>query len=401
MKMRKIILSLFLFCVSYFSFSQTEYVNQVLLLNEGCYDYYDNIILEPVTVGSYDPETNLYNTIIEIPNVRFASDLIIDGSFFYVAADNKILKYDLDTYELLNSVDQPGVRKLVVYEDLLFASKGEYDLTTFGPVIFDSYLEVYLKDNLDYFSSFSTENGPEWSTESLLITDDKLYIVINNAYEWGNYKGILGVIDLATMDYAEIELGENAKNPINMMYRDNHIYTVNNKNWDGSSVSIINVNSSAIQTIDLSDVSAGCGVSIIRDNKLNYQKSSETELNILDLETLEQSGVEENLEYNYYGIASNPLSGYLYAAIANFTSSSGVMVYDENNNQVNSFFADVATSKIVFDVRNENSSVLGENLDQKTALEVFDVLGRSVYQHNTISIHMFEDGTYNKKFIIK
>ena len=401
MKMRKIILSLFLFFVSYFSFSQNDYVNQVLLLNEGCYNYYDNIILEPVTVGSYDPETNLYNTIIEIPNVRFASDLIIDGNSFYVAADNKILKYDLDTYELLSSVDQTGVRKLIIYEGFLFASRGEYDSTTFGPVIFDSYLEVYLKDNLDYFTSFSTENGPQWSTESLLITDNKLYVAINNAYEWGNYKGIVGVIELSTMDYSEIELGENAKNPINMMYRDNYIYTVNNKNWDGSSVSIINVNSSDIQTIDLSDVSAGCGVSIIRDNKLNYQKSSETELNILDLETLEQSGVEANLEYNYYAIVENPLNGYLYAAIANFTSNSGVMVYDESNNQVNSFFADVATSKIVFDIRSENFSVLPESADNKELLGVFDPLGRSVYQHNTISIHMFEDGTYNKKFIIK
>ncbi|MAZ58111.1 MAG: hypothetical protein CMP56_01700 [Flavobacteriales bacterium] len=371
------------------------------MLNEGCYDYYENEMLEPVTVGSYNPETNLYNTIIEIPNVRFASDLIIDGDFFYVAADNKILKYDLDTYELLNSVDQEGVRKLVIYENLLFASRGEYNSATFGPVIFDSYLEVYLKDNLNYYSSFSIENGPQWSTESLLITDNKLYVAVNNAYEWGNYKGIVGVIDLSTMAYTEIELGENGKNPINMMYRDNNIYTVNNKNWDGSSISIINVNSSDIQTMDLSDVSAGCGVSIIRDNKLNYQKSNETELNILDLETLEPSGVEENLEYNYYGIASNPLNGYLYAAIANFTSNSGVVIYDENNNQVNSFFADVATSKIVFDVRNENVSISPENLDNKTVLNVFDVLGRSVDQENPISIEILEDGACNKKMIIK
>ena len=397
----KNILYFYILFFSYFSFSQSEYVHQVLLLNEGCYDYYENQVLEPVTVGSYNPETNLYNTIIEIPNVRFASDLIIDGNFFYVAADNKILKYDLDTYELLNSVDQTGVRKIIIHEDLLFASKGEYDSATFGPVIFDSYLEVYSKDNLDYFSSFSIDNGPQWSTESLLITDNKLYIAINNAYEWGNYKGIVGVIDLETMNYSEIDLGEDAKNPINMMYRDSHIYTVNNKNWDGSSISVINVNSSDVQTIDLSDVSAGCGVSIIRDNKLNYQKSNETELNILDLETFESSGVEENLEYNYYGIASNPLNGYLYAAIANFTSNSGVIIYDESNSQINSFFADVATSKIVFDIRSENVSILPENLDKNKVLNVFDVLGRSVHQKESISIEILGDGNYNKKMIIK
>ena len=283
----------------------------------------------------------------------------------------------------------------------MFASRGEYDSATFGSVIFDSYLEVYLKDNLNYYSSFSIDNGPQWSTESLLITDDKLYVAVNNAYEWGNYKGIVGVIDLSTMAYTEIELGENGKNPINMMYRDNNIYTVNNKNWDGSSISIINVNSSDIQTMDLSDVSAGCGVSIIRDNKLNYQKSNETELNILDLETLEQSGVEENLEYNYYGIASNPLNGYLYAAIANFTSNSGVVIYDENNNQVNSFFADVATSKIVFDIRTSNISSIIEKDDSNDIVKTIDLLGRSVNSNYPISIDLLTDGTSIKKFIIK
>ena len=113
--MKKIFLILSICCL-HLSFAQTNYVHQVLLLNEGCYDYDIEEILEPVTIGSYDPETNLYNTIIEIPNVRFASDLIIDGNYFYVAADNKILKYDLDTYALLNSVDLIVVRKLIIYE---------------------------------------------------------------------------------------------------------------------------------------------------------------------------------------------------------------------------------------------------------------------------------------------
>ena len=180
------------------------------------------------------------------------------------------------------------------------------------------------------------------------------------------------MIDLDNMTYSEIDLGENAKNAINMMYRDDKIYTLNNKNWDGSSVSIIDVTSLSSQTIVLSNVSAGCGVSIIRDQKLNYQKSSDTEVFIFSLETLSEVGVENNLDYNYYAIASNPLNGDLYAAIANFTSNSGVMVYDDDNNQINSFFADVATSKIVFDIRINNFSSLklvGPNLSLKQLVD--------------------------------
>jgi len=383
-------------------FSQNNYLHQVLLLNEGCYDYYNEEILDPPTIGIYNAETNTYNTEIEIANSRFASDLIVDDGFFYVAADNKILKYNLDTYELINSIEYSGVRKLTIYEEFLFVSRGDYDLETYSPIIFDSYLDVYSKEDLSLFYSFETSNdGPQWSTESLLTLDDKLYVAINNAYEYGNYKGIIGVVNISNMDYSELDLGSEGKNPINMMYRNNNIYTVNNKNWDGSSVSIVNVSSLIVETITLSDVSAGCGVSIIRDDKLNYQKSSDTEMYILNLETLEQEGSVNNLENNYYAVASNPLNNYLYAAIANFTSNSGVLIFDENNNQVNSFFADVATSKIVFDIRNETSSNLIEEKNSHEIISVSDILGRSVNNKTSIVIESLQNGDYNKKLIIK
>ena len=37
----------------------------------------------------YNSETNSYNTVIEINEARFASDLIINDEYFYVAADNR------------------------------------------------------------------------------------------------------------------------------------------------------------------------------------------------------------------------------------------------------------------------------------------------------------------------
>ena len=41
--------------------------------------------------------------------------------------------------------------------------------------------------DLNYQSGFEAEtNGPQWSTENLLINENKLYVLINNAYEWGN-----------------------------------------------------------------------------------------------------------------------------------------------------------------------------------------------------------------------
>ena len=72
-----------------------NYIEQVLILNEGYFDYYDTQeIIEPVTIGSYDIDSNNYTEVAIIDGARFASDLIINGNNFYVAADNKILKFD-------------------------------------------------------------------------------------------------------------------------------------------------------------------------------------------------------------------------------------------------------------------------------------------------------------------
>ena len=82
-KMKKILL-LGLFLTLNNVLSQ-NYIEQVLILNEGYFDYYDTQeIIEPVTIGSYDIETNNYTEIATIEGARFASDLIIDDNNFFI-----------------------------------------------------------------------------------------------------------------------------------------------------------------------------------------------------------------------------------------------------------------------------------------------------------------------------
>jgi len=386
------------------SFSQNEYVHQVLILNEGYLDFATDEIIEPVTVGVYSISSSdpSYSEVIEISGAKFASDLIIDGDYFYVAADDRILKYHLDTYDLITSQEVSGARKLAINDDYLFVSKGDYDGATFGPVIFDSYLDVFDLD-LNYQFGFPSEtNGPQWSTESILINEDKLYVLINNAYEWGNYQGIIGQVDLNTLNYeAEIDLGDDGKNPINLMFKDDKLYTLNNKNWDGSSISVVDVNNSDdIQTLNLSDVSAGCGVSIIRDQKLNYQKTGDLEMGIVDLETLTQTGVEDNLNMNFYSIAEDPITGNLFAATSDFVTNSQVYIYDSNNTEIVSFTSGVTTNKIVFDVRATSISIDESLVHQSDIIKRIDFLGRDIVDENFM-INIYDDGTIDKKYILK
>ena len=146
--MRKLILLLPMLFLQLIYIQAQEYVHQVLVLNEGYFDYTTQQIIEPVTIGSYDPINKIYTEVAVIDSARFASDMIIDDGYFYVTADNKILKYDLNNYVLLEEVTVQGARNLAISGDNLFVTRGEYMVT------FDSYLQVYDKDDLSFVTAY-------------------------------------------------------------------------------------------------------------------------------------------------------------------------------------------------------------------------------------------------------
>lgn len=323
-----------------------SYLHQVLILNEGYYDYSSSTIVTPVTVGSYNPATQMYQEVSTINNMRFASDLIIDGNFYYIAADAKILKYNLNTHALLNEVACPGVRNLAVSQGKLIATRGEY-LTTY-----DSYLHVYDASTLQLIQALDTVVGPKWASQNIAILGDKAYIAVNNGYEWGNEKGIVGALDLNSLSYGnEIDLGPNGKNPDNLMVYNGKLYTVNNKDWSGSSVSEISLVSGVANTVNLANAGTGCGTSALRDDKLMYQISMETTLNAFDMSVMNTVGPIAGHQVNYYELAQEPVSGNFYCTETDFFSYGTVHVFDGTNTELSQFSVSTSPGTVVFDVR--------------------------------------------------
>ena len=74
--MKKTIYFLFALSTS-ISIQAQEYVHQVLVLNEGYFDYTNNQIIEPASIGSYDPASDVYSNVLELEGMRFGSDMII------------------------------------------------------------------------------------------------------------------------------------------------------------------------------------------------------------------------------------------------------------------------------------------------------------------------------------
>jgi hypothetical protein len=327
-----------------------NYVHQAIIVNEGYYDFTNSQIVEPVTIGSYDPSTQSYSTVNTLNGMRFASDAIIVGDVYYVAADQKIFKFDLNTHAQLTAVDCPGVRNLAFADNKIIATRGEYLIT------FDSYLHVYNASDLSLIHAFSTTEGPQWATQNLVVDGSTVYVAVNNAYEFGNEKGLIGKLDLNTMTYGnEIDLGVDGKNPDNMVIDGGYIYTVNNKDWSGSSVSKVALDGSLTSTVNIATASTGCGTSALRDGKIVYQISMETTLNEFDVAVMNNVGPVSGFNLNYYELAQDPVDGYLYTSETDYSSYGNVYIYGNTNTVLHNFAAGVSPGTIVFDVRSLSS----------------------------------------------
>ena len=69
-------------------------------------------------------------------------------------------------------------------------------ITRVNAVKLKSYIQVYDKTTLNFIYELDTLNGPEFSAEGIVVLNDTAYVAVNNSFEWGNYKGLLGIIDL-------------------------------------------------------------------------------------------------------------------------------------------------------------------------------------------------------------
>jgi hypothetical protein len=375
--------------LSQVSFSQ-NYVHQVMVLNEGYFDYTSNQSVVPPTIGSYDPVTQIYTTVDTISGARFASDMIIEGENIYVAADNYLYKYDKNDYSLISSQYVTGIRNIVVWNDKIIVTRGNYDNVTFMPILFNSYLQMFNTSDLSFYSEIDTTVGPKWATQNMIIDGNTLYVAINNGFEWGNEKGLIGVIDMNNMTYLnEIDLGPDGKNPDNMVFDGVNIYTVNNKDFTGSSMSKVDISNGSSITTNMSTMNTGCGTSCLRDGKIYYQISGDTELYEWDPVLTPISGLPLGFSQNFYELATDEVNDYLYTSSTDWSTYGTINIYDSNNMSVGSFSCGISPGTIVPDIRSVAVGITDINSENILEGTIYDIFGRKL-----ISLENQSEGIY-------
>ena len=238
---------------------RNEWVNQVIIVNGGKFEgppYTDY-----VTVQKYDPVT-LTSTVFDVIHTQSVQDVIIDGHFAYVAAQDSIVKYDIDTYQRVVAVADSGLSKLYKYGNKVLVSK-QYPIKRF-------FLEV-LDENLSLLARVQNISG-----ECAGITSgvDTVFVAVN-----GGFSGTEGKIaHIKTSNWTvvgETNLGPDAVGIWNLYNYADKIYSVNRTpagNPNRGSITVYDVFLGTFSNM-IVDVLVGDGFGI-KDNLL-YLKMNE------------------------------------------------------------------------------------------------------------------------------
>lgn len=384
-------------------FSQLK---SILVLNEGAYDYVNGKSDVPVSLGRYDLLSKEYTEMVQVENARFASDLALDGESVWIAADQWLIEYDRTSWQIMNQIEIPGIRKFALHDDYVVVSRGEYLQKL------PSYVQVYHRSSLELAYEIPEAAMPH-TTESVIIDGTRAYVGVNNGFEFGKEVGKVLVIDLETMQWTNtIDLGPEGKNPENLMLFGQKLVSLNNRSYDGSSISVIDLASTNVNTHSISDVQSLCGTSVLVGDYVLYQEFGETEVGKFDL-VANTSGYYKDRGEAFYGMQYNPQQEMLCTGITDFKTFGKVLVFTRDLDFLFSFDAGVSPGYFAFEmatvgVANQSVSpevILVPNPAAGSAwvnvkggfdkLEVFDALGIKMMELQSAStLEGLSTGTY-------
>ena len=239
---------------------RNEWVNQVIIVNGGKFESTPPFS-DYVTVQKYNPDNHTV-TVFDVIYTQSVQDVIIDDHFAYVAAQDSIIKYNIDTYQRVAAVADSGLSKLYKFGNKVLVSK-QYPIKRFFLEVLDENLSlVYRVQNISGECSGITSVGPI------------IYVAVNGGFS--GTEGKLAKINSANWQViGESNFGTDAVGINNLYQYDYKIYSINKTpagNPDRGSITVYDIPADTY-TNYLYDVLIGDGAGI-KDN-LMYLKMNE------------------------------------------------------------------------------------------------------------------------------
>lgn len=333
----------------------------------------------PPSLGRIDLTSFSYQELLSFQDVGYATDLEIVGDLAIVVLENRVVKVDLVSGQILADVELLGAQEATLLEggDVVVTRGGLDDV--WQPLDLSSYLVLLDGGDLSLDAELTPEEGPTLPSQEVRLVDGKVYIAVNNGWAWGEEAGRLGCWDPVEGIYEELDLGEGAENPVALHVLDGNLFTVNNGDWSSTSVSRVNLtNISPIETVTLEGVSAGCNASAFVDTKLAIQISGESGLRLLDGSSMEWEGEVLNADAPAaYSLISHPEFGWTCTGVTDYDTFGEVQFRTSEGEWIATVPVGVSPGSLAW--RSLDVSDVGENapfVKQPDAAGEWGVLGR-------------------------
>jgi len=400
-----IVVMLMTFGTSYVN-AQHFVVNQVIVGSGGSYSNPDDF----VSMASYKPASGVTTTFGNI-QTQSIQDVVINDGFAYVAAQDSIAKFNIDTYERVAITEAMGVNRLFVTDDILIAS--------FQFPITENFVKVYSSNDLSLIANVSDVSD---EAAGITINNNLAYVAVPGG--WASTVGKIAIIDLN--DYSlieEINFNEQGIGVYDMFLYNSKIMAVCRTPWGASTANLLSMNSLGTHT-DIYPIDQELGKMVGEIDGLLFTVMNGG-IGIIDLTefTVTDTAFIEASVLPIAAATLDTIDGNFYITTTDFSTIGVGTIYDALGIESGSFDAGISADALAIDYRDntgiddlltenkivlfpnpasESISVSFEGTTLSNDYKIVDVSGRvlktgtSNFNSNTvnISINSLESGLY-------
>ena len=283
----------------------------------------------PPSLGRVDLTSFAYQEVLSFEDAGFATDLEIQDDAAVVVLENRVVKVDLMSGQIVADTELLGAQEAALFEDgTVVVTRGGLD-DAWQPLNLTSHLVWLDGDDLGLEGELLPTEGPTLPSQEIVVVDGKVYIAVNNGWAFGQEVGRLGCWDVEQDTYSEWDLGEGAENPVALHVLDGDLFTVNNGDWSSTSVTRASLGDlSSTTTVALDGVSVGCNASAFVDTKLAVQISGENGLRLFDgLSMVWEEGAVLNADApSAYSLITHPTYGWTCAGVTDYVTFGEIQI---------------------------------------------------------------------------
>ncbi len=330
--------------------AQTNYTKQIIFVNGGDFGNADDF----VTVASYDPETQTTTEFATI-YTQSVQDVIINDGYAYVAAQDSIVKLNIDTYEKVASVAASGINQLSTDGNVLTASIW-YPAT-------ENYVRIFSLDDLSLITNIEGISG---EAAGILINDGIALVAVPGG--WGSTTGKIAAIDiventlLSEDDYGDFYAGIGY-----FAYYNDIVFSFMKTAWGDSTAKVASFDNEGNVLAETTFTNA-----VLANGTGQLQDKYYVELNngiaAYDMISDEMNMIVDPQPASIAASTIDTVNNVIYLTTTDFFSSGDGFIYDLDGTQTGLFDAGISAQAIAVDYRLNSGA---DRIADKTIISLF------------------------------